>query len=295
MNPEMSFVWRGQQNANWGLHSSLYRHLLDHNGIACYPPGKGNPTHQTFPSEDAMLAAELAMLDEASAWRMSETPALELFARLQHHGGPTRLIDVTRNPLIAAWFAVESGHDEADARLFALATGPAANVDAEQLIAEVLASSRYPFWTYESPRERARADWGTGARRRIWVPPAYDARIAAQNAAFLLEGVPLLTADTLRLFSTGTKGQHWKAADVAAAMSIHARPSDPHKRPRATKTNLAPLFTFRITAAAKDEIRQMLDRTYGYTTALLYPDIQCMSTRVRRHTDWLERAGALEG
>lgn len=148
------------------------------------------PEPQLFPDEAAMLAAELAILDEAAEWRMSEIPALELLARLQHHGGPTRLMDVTRNPLIAAWFAVEAGTaGEADARLFALATGPVTNEGNPQpdepVLGEVLAGTRYPFWTYDSASERAAAEWGTGARRRIWVPPAYDARIAAQNAAFL--------------------------------------------------------------------------------------------------------------
>lgn len=41
-----------------------------------------------------------------------------LFGHMQHVGVPTRLIDATINPLIAAWFAV-SDHMDADGRLFA--------------------------------------------------------------------------------------------------------------------------------------------------------------------------------
>ncbi|MCD4524345.1 FRG domain-containing protein, partial [Nocardioides sp. cx-173] len=291
-NHDLRFVWRGQQDANWGLHSSLYRRLMAHRLVVDSPSPGEDSSIQRFPDEEAMLAAELGVLDEAVEWRMSETSALELFARLQHHGGPTRLLDVTRNPLIATWFAVEAGiADASDARLFALATGPvtegAESPAGQPVISEVLAGSRYPFWTYGSAEERAAADWGTGSRRRIWIPPAYDARIAAQNAAFLLEGVPMLTRETL-LFRSGTNGRHWSAVDVAASMSIYARPTHPHSRPRATNARLAPLFSFRITAKAKAEIREMLDRTYGYTAALLYPDIQGMSNRLRTRSDWLD-------
>ena len=298
-NRDLTFVWRGQQNADWGLHSSLYRRLMSHRQVSTLPSSDGSLLAQKFPDEADMLAAELSVLDEAIEWRMSETPALELFARLQHHGGPSRLLDVTRNPLIATWFAVEAGiADESDARLFALATNPVvegvSSPAGQPVISEVLAGSRYPFWTYDSPQQRAAADWGTGSRRRIWIPPAYDARIAAQNAAFLLEGVPMLTHENLRLFRSGADGHQWQAVDVAASMSIYARPIHPHKRPKPTRANLAPLFSFRITASAKAEINEMLDRTYGYTTALLYPDIQGMSSRLRNRSDWLRNvAGEL--
>lgn len=296
-NPDLKFVWRGQQNANWGLHSSLYRRLMDHNGIQASPAKPVKESGKPFPDETQMLEAEVALILEAADWRMSEVPALELFARLQHHGGPTRLLDVTRNPLIAAWFAVEPGKEDGnDARLFALATSPPLEEGEEQaedpLLKEVLGAKRYPFWNdYNSLELRARADWGTGTLRRLWVPPAYDPRIAAQNAAFLLEGVPMLTQTNIRLFTDGKSGQ-WNVADIAASMSIYARPAHPRRRARPSKARVAPLFSFRIGAEAKKEIREMLTSSYGYSTSLVYPDIQGMSTLLRDKSDWLSPQGS---
>ncbi|KRC46472.1 MULTISPECIES: FRG domain-containing protein [unclassified Nocardioides] len=292
-NPGLKFVWRGQQDASWGLHSSLYRSLMGHHQLGTKERGGADSPERTFPDETAMLDAELAILAEAADWRMSDLSALELFARLQHHGGPTRLLDVTRNPLIAAWFAVEDGAQRGcDGRLFALATAPAVEAgggqgDDDPLLKEVLAGKRYPFWSgYNSPQIREETEWGTGTRRRLWVPPAYDARIAAQNAAFLLEGVPMLTRANLKFF-TDSAGKPWSAADVAASLSIYARPISPLRKARPNKARLAPLFSFRIAVDAKDEIRQMLTSAYGYTTSLVYPDIQGMSQRLRNRSDWL--------
>lgn len=176
--PDLTLVWRGARDASWGVHSHLFRRLMEVNGVK--EPQTKPRSPQPYPDEDQMIAAEAQILQVArTEWRFDGLSALETFARIQHAGGPTRLLDVTKNPYIAAWFAVEpnSNTDGVDARLFAFATQPVASKDSEhppRSLVELDAEwgGRLPawhFWTDSVARQAV--DWGTGARRRLWVPP----------------------------------------------------------------------------------------------------------------------------
>ena len=109
---------------------------------------------------------------------------------------------------IAAWFAVGQNDetDKKDARLIAFATQPVSKPDnaspsASRVELDAAGGDRMPPWhSWATPATRQGVDWGTGARRRLWVPPAYDPRIAAQNAAFIVDGVPIPSARTASYF-----------------------------------------------------------------------------------------------
>jgi len=251
-------VWRGVQVASWGLQSSLYRTLISDDG--------------TPPTEDQMVEAEKVLLERARKdWRFDNLPALELFAQVQHFGGPTRLIDVTENPLIATWFACELSREretnDADGRVFALLAPKERDIR--------LNSNWHgydPLWhSLHDDRIRSVKKWGTGDGRRYWRPPIYHSRIAAQSAGFLLDGVPI-EAPNSDFTRHDTRSR--ERANVAMMRQLA---SIPLKLTKIKDGNL-PLtgfhvFTFRISSGAKKEIREHLEDRYAIKTSTVYPDL----------------------
>lgn len=86
-------VWRGQQNAAWPVQSSLHRHIVE------VERGDG--------SEEHLVSYEQRAFAVASQWGIPTTPAMSFPSLLQHNGAPTRLLDVSVDPNVASWFAVE--------------------------------------------------------------------------------------------------------------------------------------------------------------------------------------------
>ena len=250
----LRLVWRGQANAAWGVHNGLYRKLMSINDVK--GPEEEPEGEQSYPTEEQMIVAEEVILKEARTnWRFDGLSALETFARIQHEGGLTRLLDVTKNPYIAVWFAVQLGeHEKKDGRIVVFATSP---VSSSEKPIEDLPITLDDFWGgYQPPwhgwsdEMRQEMDWGTGGNRRIWVPPIYHDRIAAQNAAFLLDGVPI-TAYKVRKHLYNADKKPWNRSDILAASSVISKFLKPTSKPRPNGANLAPTYTFRIASDAK--------------------------------------------
>lgn len=262
------FAWRGQVNASWALHSSLYRRLMWTKVPS--PP----------PDEKALEEEEAAILAEAHRWGLhtgasGRLSALCQLAMLQHYGAPTRLIDVTFNPFIGLWFAVEKQwengslkDEDKDGRLFAIDVS-------KRLINEDEERRR---WEDDNRRPWPRATDNDKFRESTtsvlaWRPARFDHRIAAQNGGFLLGGAPGSSSPNgpAQWLKDPTKpGDRWTINEVRQALSVALRINKIDAASGRDPNN--PTYTVRIKSSAKPEIREHLQVLYGYRHATIYPD-----------------------
>ena len=105
------FFYRGQINQKWKLESSLFREIekKQRDLKRCFQIE--HDARNEFASQ-AHLHINPSALPAQDDW-------LEWWALMQHYGAPTRLLDWTASPYVAAYFAVESD-DETDGLIWVL-------------------------------------------------------------------------------------------------------------------------------------------------------------------------------
>ncbi|AKJ31539.1 FRG domain-containing protein [Caldimonas brevitalea] len=104
------WAFRGQQVASWPLLSSLSRRLAQFCPDAAGWPERERRAMRIFRRKAHIYLEDRAALDED----------LRCLAMMQHHGAPTRLLDFTKSPFVAAFFALERA--VGDAAVYALNT-----------------------------------------------------------------------------------------------------------------------------------------------------------------------------
>lgn len=190
-----SDVWffRGHKDSAFAFTSTLYRRLVD--------ASSGNLSLKSAGEiEEAMLQAELSLLNKARKMGIGRgLTALETLTLLQHHGSPTRLIDITSDWRVALYFACESD-DDRDGRMFLIKIDPNRwnNFPKEQ---DTSKQAERPAWhDYrrnfdKKQREVPWHHWLFGT----WpiLLPFSDPRMISQRGFFLVGGVPLLMGGSM--------------------------------------------------------------------------------------------------
>jgi hypothetical protein len=183
----------------------------------------------------------------------------EILVAAQHHGVPTRLLDWTYSPLVAAHFATtdaDLGRDRAIWRLDWQQVHRAFELPTLALLIEDLArtfgSDRGPFtpWSLFDATQRGGATAPTERRDFACMiePPSLDARIIAQAAVFTL------CTDTSRSFD--------------AFLEAH---------------DLAPALTkFLIPESEAARVRDQLDLV-GIDERRVFPDLDGVAEGLRRY------------
>jgi hypothetical protein len=167
------WAFRGQVDSKWELFSSLSRHLKNFGPHKDFWHEREERAIRIFRRKAHNYISDLRILDDD----------LRCLAMMQHHGAPTRLLDFTKSPYVAAFFALENARD--DAAVFALNTPRlwrACPKDSPELTHEII-----------DPRNKGNFDnfFANNKHELVWIgePKEMDRRLLAQSGTFVMPGI----------------------------------------------------------------------------------------------------------
>ena len=257
--------WRGQADHRWGITSSLAR-LTE---------------RPTALRDSDLERAEQALLVEAKGWvtaaNVEPGTDLEWLALLQHHDMPTRLLDLTRDPLIATFFAVDH-LDDLEGRLLAIAVPHDAGLHVED---------EATFAVRDLPL----------GQLRIWEPGAeVSPRLIAQQGLFAIGRLPSTTPARHVVDKVVPDGKRLMTrSEVVSMLSVPLYIVSLEKgRARNDHASYPSCFTARIHVDKSSVREQLAKRTQRGALrpagtpidhATCYPDVEGM----RAHSSALDR------
>lgn len=243
----LQWFYRGQSDASWGLSSSLYRAVRSSGPVT---------EHGLSSAEDRITEV---MRAQGLGHHMNDA---ELLMVLQHHGIPTRLVDVSSGWLPALWFATEHS-DTTDGRLFMIGLRNDANGGHPTL---TLGEDKQLPW--------AGAAIGRAYSSRSWSEsvmavddPSLDPRMRAHKGRFLVGGLSKRYAGE----NWPLAGEPLPAAEWPDITTLRIFFPQPGARKRASVRWPAVGWTLRIPGELKPAFRKELVKR-EYTRNHMYPD-----------------------
>lgn len=243
------FAWRGMSSADFELESSLHR--------------------STGGDESVVRAAEEEIIRNAREWGLGTHPTgrvddLQLLSDLQHFGVPTRLIDMSSNPMTALWFACLSAPPgKAQAGLLL-----ALNVTGWGRLTTVPPAGA----SYEHQDDPEGAQLKSLLRQNsphVIESVAPNARLRAQEGFFIAGSVPPDPPPGALRFVTPFRSVKvdWKAGGQPELQRRLLNPD-------AGRPKKLPFVAIVIDAALKSKLLQYLEGTYNRSSRVLFPDYQ---------------------
>ncbi|HDR6256901.1 FRG domain-containing protein [Bacillus sp. S0628] len=169
-------LWRGQGDISWPIHSGAYRRIFNENLDSV--------------KEEDIMVYEKRLIDQArhKSFEYQDGRMLtdiEILAKLQHHGAATRLVDFSKNALIALWFCSNSCPSK---------TGLLLGVHSSCVVG------------FESTTHASKSDYNSFADElsskeypMLLDPPIVSPRISAQHGLFLYSKVSDSPMGSLKL------------------------------------------------------------------------------------------------
>lgn len=126
---ENEIVFRGHADAEWHLETTLERTTRERYSIQHYLQRADSVVNEieSFTRADWKMPTFPAICEDiqnCSDSMRAHVPCYEYLVYLRHHGYPSPLLDWTRSPYIAAFFALEQKHDAERACVLAFIETP---------------------------------------------------------------------------------------------------------------------------------------------------------------------------
>lgn len=172
------FAFRGQADATWALRSSLLRSTTEDF------PQLGLVTIERRATEyfAARAANHLPLAPDRAP-----TDWLAWWPLMQHYGAPTRLLDWTRSPYVAAYFAVENLKSDADGAVYIVHVEEV-NKATNKAMSEDLLDLQFINEGWEAIIKKPHLI-------KFITPQRMTARVAAQQGMYSICKSPLLDHD----------------------------------------------------------------------------------------------------